>query len=119
MSVEKNYYVIAGYDLTDYETDKYKDWRWSEDGERYSCNQSKGEIQLFDDPMSSLHLYLGYVLAAGDEYDFESTSFELSDIKRCFKKVDTELIKLRELGLISKGLCFKPAFKIIVFEECR
>lgn len=119
MSVEKNYYVIAGYDLTGYETDKYDDWKWSEEGERYTCNQIKGEIQLFDDPMSGLHLYLGYILAFGDEYDFKTASFDPSNIEKYTGSVKTELIKLQEIGVISKDPHFKPVFKIIVFEECR
>lgn len=38
MSMNKHYYVIAGYDLTGWETDKYEDWKWSDDGEKYICN---------------------------------------------------------------------------------
>lgn len=117
MSVEKKYYVIAGYDLTGYETDKYEDWKWSEEGEEYTCNQIKGEIQLFDNPMSGSHLYFGYILASGDEYDFETASFELSDIEKHAKSVESELIKLQEIGVITKDPHFKPVFKIIAFEE--
>lgn len=119
MSMEKNYYVIAGYDLTGYETDKYEDWRWTDEGETYTCNQIKGEIQLFDDPMSNSHLYFGYILASGDEYDFETVSLELSDIEKCSGNVNAELIKLQENGVISKDPHLKPVFRIIVFEECR
>lgn len=118
MSVMKNYYVIVGYDLTGYETDKYDDWKWSEKGEKYTCNHIKGEIQLFDDPMSGLHLYFGYILVSGDEYDFETTSFELSDIEKHTGNVKDELIKLQEIGVISRDPHFKPVLKIIVFEEC-
>lgn len=118
MSMEKNYYVIAGYDLSGYETGKYDDWKWSEEGKQYTCNQVKGEIQLFDDPMSGLHLYLGYILASGDEYDFEAASFELSKAERLLERVKTELVRLQEIGVISKDPHFKPVFKIIVFEEC-
>jgi hypothetical protein len=46
MSMESHYYVIAGYDLTGNETDKFKDWKWSDEGEDYICNQYKGEIQF-------------------------------------------------------------------------
>lgn len=118
MSVYKNYYVIAGYDLTGYKTDEYEDWRWSEEGEKYTCYQTKGNIQLFDDPMDNSHLYLGYVLAFGDEYTFEATFIEPSDIEKCIENVKTELIKLQEIGVISKDPYFKSVFKIIAFEEC-
>ena len=119
MSMESHYYVIAGYDLTGNETDKFKDWKWSDEGEDYFCKQRKGEIQFFNDPMSDSYLYFGYVLASGDEYSFNTTSFEMSDIEKCFGKVKAELVKLQELGVITKDQHFKPVFKIIVFEECR
>ena len=32
MSVNRNYYVIAGYDLTGLDTDKFNEWKWTEDG---------------------------------------------------------------------------------------
>lgn len=119
MSMERSYYVIAGYDLTGYETDKFKDWKWSEEGEDYINNQSKGEIQFFDDPMSGSCLYFGYVLADGDEYSFNTEMFDVSDIEKCSGKVKSELVKLQEMGIITKDPHFKPVFKVIVFEECR
>ena len=118
MSMESNYYVVAGYDLTGYETDIYKDWKWTDEGEDYICNQRKGEIQFFDDPMSGLYLYFGYVLASGNAYSFDTISFDVSDIEKYSRKVKTELLKLQEMGVITKDPHFKPVFKIIAFEEC-
>lgn len=119
MSMEKNYYVIAGYDLTGWKTDKYDDWKWTEEGEKYLYYQSKGNIQLFDDPMSSSHLYLGYVLADGDEYEFNTTKFNVNNINGVFGNVKSELIKLIELGVIDISPQLKPEYQIITFEECR
>ena len=34
MSVSRDFYVIAGYDLTGWDTDKLRDWKW-EEGEEY------------------------------------------------------------------------------------
>ena len=82
MSMESNYYVIAGYDLTGNETDKFKDWKWSDEGEDYFCKQRKGEIQFFDDLMSGSYLYFGYVLASGNEYSFDTEMFDGSNYKR-------------------------------------
>ena len=45
MSISRNYYVIAGYDLTGFATDKFDDWKW-DDGEEYFCNQIKGYIKM-------------------------------------------------------------------------
>lgn len=119
MSMESHYFVIAGYDLSGNETDKFKDWKWTEEGEDYINNQGKGEIQFFDDPMCGSYLYFGYVLADGDEYSFQTTSFDVSDIEQCSGKVKSELVKLQEMGVITKDPHFKPVFKVIVFEECR
>lgn len=119
MSIESSYYVVAGYDLTGCETDKFADWKWSKEGENYICNQRKGEIQFFDDPMSGSYLYFGYVLVAGDEYSFNTEMFDVSDIEKSSAKVQSELVKLQELGVITKDPHFKPVCKIIVFEECR
>lgn len=118
MSMNKNYYVIAGYDLTDWKTDKYEDWKWTDEGEEYSCNHSKGNIQLFYDPMSGSHLYLGFVLAAGDEWGFRTENFDI-ELVTCVKNlVTSELIKLIGLGVIRKDPKFNPKYQVYVFEEC-
>ena len=119
MSIESSYYVVAGYDLTGCETDKFADWKWSKEGGNYICTQRKGEIQFFDDPMNDSYLYFGYVLASGDEYSFNTEMFNISDIEKCHGYIETELVKLQKIGIIKKDLQFKPVFKVIVFEECR
>ena len=119
MSVKKNYYVIAGYDLTGYKTEKYEDWRWTEEGERLTLYQSKGNIQLFDDPMDGCHLYLGYVLAKGDEYEFETAKINLNEVSRlqpCALNKLTQLVDDGIIGNVFESKNFK--YEIIVFEEC-
>ena len=121
MSIVKNYYVIAGYDLTGLDTDKFNDWKWTEDGEKYICNQVKEEIQLFYDPINGEHLYLGYILACGDEYEFETTKIDIgTDINYVSKYVSETLHELQEIGVISKDYEHKNRLKyqIIIFEEC-
>ena len=113
MSLFKNYYVIAGYDLTGHATEKYESWKWSADGEKYLCYQSKGNIQLFDDPCNGSHFYLGYILAHGDQYDFPATEIEFDALTE--EAVSIKLKELCDLGIIdSHG----GRFKIIAFEEC-
>lgn len=118
MSISKNYYTIAGYDLTGWDTDKYEDWKWTDESEKYTCYQRKGQIQLFDDPMSGSYLYFGYVLAEGDEYEFNTTKFDAEIINQVKENVKGELTKLIDLGVISKDPKFKPKYEVIVFEEC-
>lgn len=117
MSVCKNYYVIAGYDLTELKTDKFEDWRWSDDGEKWLCNQVKGRIQIFDDPMCGDYLYLGFILAAGDEYDFRTTKFDAIDVNNAFGDVSSMLCYLQGIGVISKDHKYIPEYKIIAFVE--
>lgn len=118
MSINKNYYIILGYDLTCLKTDKYEDWKWTTEGESYNCNQIKGEIQLFDDPMCGEYLYFGYILAAGDQYSFETIKFTIRDIEEQMTHVTDKLLQLIDIGIIQKdpNLKFRP--DVIVFEEC-
>ena len=123
MSVNKNYYVIVGYDLTGYKTDKYKEWKWSEDWEELTNYQKKDEIQLFDDPMSGNYLYLGYILAVGDECHFDTTEISINTISSpdIVTKVCRELNHLINIGVVNcENFIFKKPseYKIIVFEEC-
>lgn len=114
MSISREYYVIAGYDLTGFATDKFDDWKW-DDGEEYFCNQTKGYIQLFDDPMSGDYLYLGYVLARLDMYDAETVKINLNEVNRQEPYVCNKLRQLIDDGIITSN-DFK--YEVIVFEEC-
>lgn len=114
MSISRNYYVIAGYDLTGFATDKFEDWKW-DDGEEYFCYQTKGRIQLFDDPMNGDYLYLGYVFAKLDMYEAETVKFNLNDIKMYEPYVCNKLRQLIDDGIITLN-DFK--YEVIVFEEC-
>jgi hypothetical protein len=119
MSISKNYYVIAGYDLTDLKTDKFEDWRWSDDGEKWLCYQTKGRIQLFDDPMCGDYLYLGFILAAGDEYEFKTTKFDVADVESMFESVSSMLSWLQYNDIIIKNPDRLPEYKIMAFVEYR
>ena len=119
MSIEKNYYVIAGYDLTGYQTDNYEDWKWTDDGEYYHCGPEGETIQLFDDPMSGGHLYLGHILARGDEYCFETTKLSVGDIldMAIRMRVKEKLHNLIEAGVINAA-ADSADYQVIIFEEC-
>lgn len=115
----KNYYVIAGYDLTGMTTDKYRDWKWTDEGEQYTCSQLKGNIQLFDNPMSGEHLYLGYILANGDEYDFDTVKFDIEVVNTFCQEVNNKLLELVNAEVVSNEILIKrPKYQVIVFEEC-
>lgn len=116
MSLYKNYYIIAGYDLTGHATEKYEDWRWTDEGEQYLCYQRKGNIQLFDDPANGDHLYLGYILAHGDQYEFRTTNIEINKIDNLHMITKAHLQKLIDLGVIDD--CTKDiTYQVFAFEE--
>jgi len=120
MSVEKRYYVIGGYDLTRYRTDKYGDWMLSGEYDSFINNRFKNEIQIFDDPMDAMYLYFGKILHAADEYEFNPFMMEFSDIWLDQDNVRSKLIELINIGVVKENarselLC---PYKIIVFEEC-
>ena len=101
-------YIILGFDFTPYREQIYTDgWRTDENIVQWKCYQSKGNIQLFTDPMSGLHLYFGYVLSAQDEYNNpETTKISLVDenmgyIEEIFDKV---MDALKESKLISQSM---------------
>ena len=122
MSIETNYYVIVGFDLTKYKTSKFDDWRWEDENEKYFCNQSKGHIQFFDDPMSGNHLYLGYVLANGDQYEFKTAKFNICDFEEELPNVYDEMQDiiehLKDVGAIDYKYLFDIKYELIIFEEC-
>lgn len=117
MSVNKNYYVIAGYDLTGETTEKYKEWHWSDEAEKYTCRQRRGQLQLFDDPISGNYLYFGYVLADGGEYEFANTQFPIYKVDEIRQRVDDMLCELIDLGVIKTILFGSSEYKIIAFEQ--
>lgn len=119
MSMNKNYYAIVGCDLTGFVTDKYEEWQSTEDGEKYTCYQSEGNIQLFDDPMSGNHSYFGYVLTTGDEYEFTTAKLGIDDIVNVRGDVANALAHLIEIGVVELEPDFNPDYQVIIFEECR
>lgn len=121
MSIDRNYYVIAGYDLTGMETDKFDDWKWSTEGEDYVCYQSKGKIQFFYDQMSEEHLYFGYILAEcsmyENDYVFKLNMSDITNISSIIhEEVKKEFVNVQEMGVIKKD--FIPEYQIISFVEC-
>ena len=113
MSLNRNDYVIVGYDLTNFRDVFYTDdWAWNEENfNTYLANQSKGEIQLFSDPMDGVYLYFGYIVSANDEYDCETVKIGIADMERQKQYVDA---KLKQIGWnIPAGL----PFQVICFAE--
>lgn len=118
MSVDRNYYAIVGYDITGCLTEKYEDWQYTDVGEEYCLNHVKDNIQIFDDPMCGNHVYFGYVLGNGDQFEFDPIEFDVYTICELQERVRDELMKLIELGIVDVDINYIPLYKVIVFEEC-
>lgn len=118
MSVNKDFYVICGYDITGCETDKFDDWHWTDDGEKFTCCQRVDKIQLFTDPMAGCYLYLGYIIAHMDEYD-DSVKFgvDYMDIEGKFEDVHAKLKHLIEIGVVSEN-AYDRTPEVFAFIEC-
>ena len=126
MSSEREDYIILGFDLSPYREQIYTgEWCTDENIDKWEYCQTKGNIQLFTDPMSGFHLYFGYILSAQDEYDNpETTKISLTDeeIKHMEKIWDKVLDALNETKLVSKSMMEviatdKVPFEVICFTE--
>lgn len=119
MSSTMCFYAIAGYDVTDYKTDKYDDWKWTDEGEKYICNQKKGNIQLFD-AMDGMYLLLGYILEYYDSYSPDLTKIITKEVERQQQYVAHKLKELVDIGIISEDILKEnPRYDIITFCEYR
>ena len=128
MSMTREDYIILGFDLSPYREQIYTDeWHTNENIDKWEYCQTKGNIQLFTDPMSGSHLYFGYILSAQDEFDEpEVTKINLEDredkyMDEMYEKVldalyETKLISKSMMEVIAKD---DVAFEVICFTEYR
>lgn len=115
MSMEKTTYVILGYDLANHKTEKYDDWRWSEEWEEYTCSQINGEVQLFDDDNDKL--FLGYVLAMSEEYEhIDPIQYSIHNFNKIEGRVIEKISRLQEIGVIEDTGKFNLEYKLIIFD---
>ena len=118
MSVDSRHYLIYGYNLTGMDTDKFEDWKWSDEGEEYTSDQIPGKVQIFYDPMSGCHLYLGHIFASVCAFEGDSVKINDDDIATAKATVPGHLRYLQEIGVITKDPHFNPKLEMILFEEC-
>ena len=128
MSMTREDYIILGFDLSPYREQIYTDeWYTNENIDKWEYCQTKGNIQLFTDPMSGSHLYFGYILSAQDEFDEpEVTKINLGyrEDKYMDEMCEKVLDALYETKLISKSMMEviakdDVAFEVICFTEYR
>ncbi|WP_373262235.1 hypothetical protein [Hungatella hathewayi] len=115
MSTRATHYVILGYDFSSKRSEILdNDWIWTDEGENWTCRTSKGNIQLFTDPMNGTDLYFGYILSIRDEECEQMESIEIENIVDKQALVDAVL---KQISLpIPEDL---PKYKMIFFTEWR
>lgn len=118
MGMEATHYAIIGYDLTTFQTNKFNNWKWTEEGEVYCNYQKKGYIQFFDDPASGNYLYFGYILTENSDFGDETSSYFMEDIQRQIPYVKSKLKELAKTGIISGNLVYEK-IQFISFVEWR
>lgn len=128
MSMTREDYIVLGFDLSPYREQIYTDeWCTDENIDKWEYCQTKGNIQLFTDPMSESHLYFGYILSAQDEYDEpEVTKIslrdeEIKDMEKIWDKtmdalIESKLISESMMGVLEKD---EVPFEVICFTEYR
>lgn len=118
MGMEATHYTIIGYDLTAYKTDKFDNWKWTEDGEKFCNYQLKGNFQFFDDPTSGNYLYFGFILSENNEYGDEKSAYFIEDIHQRIPDVESKLKELIETGILSDDAHYEK-IQFISFVEWR
>lgn len=115
MSTYATHYVILGYDFSNKRSEILdNNWIWTEEGENWTCRTSKGNIQLFTDPMNGIDLYFGYIISNRDDENEWMESIGIEDILDKKPLVDEAL---KQLNLpIPENL---PNYKMIFFTEWR
>lgn len=120
MSVNKETFLIIGCDIKDCLTEKFEDWYWSKDGEKYHDYQRKGNIQIIDDGMSGQYTYFGYIVANfEDDYGKHCEEIDFKNIDEMSVEVEIELQKLINRGIVDKEKCKDLKTKVILFDHYR
>lgn len=71
---------------------------------------------MFDDPT---YLYIGYILAAGDEYGFNAAMIKPEEIEEHRQRVIEEIKRLVKIGVISEMVLDSIDYGLIIFADYR
>lgn len=114
MGMEPKIYTILGYDFSPWYDQMYTE-EWSENYEhdKWIDNWTPGQVQLFTDLSGGEHLYFGYILAAGDGYNWVDQKEPFERIKSLSNFVAQQLLQ-SDLKLPTKNF---PPMSIITFVE--
>lgn len=114
MSMHAYHYVILGYDFSN-NRDKIidDDWKWTPEGEEWTCYASCGNIQMFTDINNGQDLYFGYVLATMDNEEDETIKISVEELMLKKELVDAAMCRM-DLQFPNE----LPKFQIIIITDC-
>lgn len=119
MSVSEEVFLIVGCDIKDCVTDKFEDWYWSDEGERYSCNAEKGHIHIIEDGMCGNYTYFGYIAAnIKDHYSIVKEEIDIDNFNLRKKEVENGIKYLADIGVLDKNKINDLKIKMILFVHC-
>lgn len=117
MSVNAEVFLIIGLDVEPYLMDKFKDWKWTKEGEKYTDYRREEQIQFIEDGMNGLYTYFGYIVSNIDEM-YGNYHKEIPEMPNDItSKVDNKLIELVNLGILKSDV-LRQNLKTILFTHC-
>lgn len=118
MSINKKTFLILGCDIKDCKTDKFEDWYWSEEGEKWQYYISEGNVQIINDGMNGKYMYLGYIIAMIED-DYSNYKKDIDDEYFGMYALKTmQLIKyLCDIEVLDEDKCQKLCTKEILFNH--
>lgn len=120
MSVSKETFLIVGCDIKDRLTDKFEDWYWSEEGEKWHCFATEGNLQIIDDGMCGEYIYLGYIIASiEDDYSSFYKEIDSRHLSDYALEVMHGLQELIDFGVLNREECEDIGIKTILFKHYR
>lgn len=117
MSVYSQIFLIIGCDVKDFVTEKYKEWRDSEEGERYTEYQTEEEMQFIEDGMCGMYNYFGYIISNIEDFYGECTKELSNDVFNKRDDIIAELRKLVDIGVLKEDV-LNEEMKLILFNHC-
>lgn len=113
MSMHSKHYIILGYDFSKVRNKIIDDdWKWTDEGEKWTCHASRGHVQMFTDINDGYDLYFGYVVDTRDEEDEDTLKVGITELLEAQKKVDAAM---KEINVTFPDEL--PEFQMIILTE--
>lgn len=117
MSVDAEAYLIVGLNVKPYLTEKFEDWKWTDDGEKFTDYCNEDNVQFIIDGMCGNYTYFGYIIGKIEEM-YGNYSKEIDcNYALIPEKVNDNLIYLVHQGILKEEVLHQQ-LKMILFNHC-